>query len=193
MIKVGITGGIGSGKTTVCRVFELLGVPVYYADTEAKKILDTDPIVHQAIIDEFGGNIVDEEKKIDRKQLSSIVFNNKEKLEKLNAIVHPAVAKHFDDWVIQHSAHKYILKEAAILFESGSYKLMDKVISVVAPLELKIKRVTQRDAITPEQVELRIKNQLSDEERVNRSNFIINNDEQQLMIPQILFIHQLIN
>jgi dephospho-CoA kinase len=190
MLKIGITGGIGSGKTTVCRVFELLGVPVYYADTEAKKILDSDKQVHIAIINEFGEEVLDKEKNIDRKKLSSIVFNNKEKLEKLNAIVHPAVAMHFEDWLAQHTSHKYILKEAAILFESGAYKLMDQVIAVVAPLEFKINRAIQRDNISAEQVEQRINNQLSDEEIIKRSQFIIHNDEQQLLIPQIISVHQ---
>lgn len=189
MIKVGITGGIGSGKTTVCKVFELLGVPVYYADIEAKQIVDSNLEVKKNIITTFGNSVLNDEEKIDKKKLASLVFNNKENLEKLNSIVHPAVREHFENWLQQHSTQKYILKEAAILFESGSYKLVDKVIAVVAPLELKISRTMQRDKVTQAEVELRISNQLNDDEKIKRSQFVIHNDEQQLLIPQILSIH----
>lgn len=189
MIKIGITGGIGSGKTTVCKVFELLGVPVYYADIEAKQILDSNLEVRSNILNTFGNGVLNDEEKIDKKKLASLVFNNKENLEKLNSIVHPAVREHFENWLQQHSTQKYILKEAAILFESGSYKLVDKVIAVVAPLELKISRTMQRDKVTQAQVELRISNQLNDDEKIKRSQFVIHNDEQQLLIPQILNIH----
>ena len=189
MIKVGITGGIGSGKTTVCEIFELLGVPVYYADTEAKVILDSNEAVKTSIISAFGKSILNNEGKIDKKKLASFVFNSKANLEKLNAIVHPIVREHFENWLKQHSSQKYILKEAAILFESGSYKLVDKIITVVAPLELKINRTMERDKITREQVEQRINNQLSDNDKIKRSHFLIHNDEQQLLIPQILKIH----
>lgn len=189
MIKIGITGGIGSGKTTVCKVFELLGVPVYYADIEAKQILNSNLEVKKNIITTFGNSVLNDEDKIDKKKLASLVFNNKENLEKLNSIVHPAVREHFENWIQQHSTQKYILKEAAILFESGSYKLVDKIITVVAPLELKISRTIQRDKVTQAEVELRISNQLNDDEKIKRSQFVIHNDEQQLLIPQILKIH----
>lgn len=189
MIKIGITGGIGSGKTTVCKVFELLGVPVYYADIEAKQILDSNLEVRSNILNTFGNSILNDEEKIDKKKLASLVFNNKENLEKLNSIVHPAVREHFENWLQQHSTQKYILKEAAILFESGSYKLVDKVIAVVAPLELKISRTMQRDKVTQAEVELRISNQMNDDEKIKRSQFVIHNDEQQLLVPQILNIH----
>lgn len=189
MIKVGITGGIGSGKTTVCKIFELLGVPVYYADIEAKEILNSDLGVRSNVLKTFGDSVLNDEGQIDKKKLASFVFNNKENLEKLNSIVHPAVREHFENWLNQHSSQKYILKEAAILFESGSYKLVEKIITVVAPLELKINRTMERDKITREQVEQRINNQISDEEKIKRSQFVIHNDEQQLLIPQILEIH----
>ena len=189
MIKIGITGGIGSGKTTVCKIFELLDIPVYYADDEAKHLLDSDNKVKLSIVNTFGNEVLNDKGKIDKKKLASFVFNNKEKLEKLNSIVHPAVRAHFENWLKQYSSQKYILKEAAILFESGVYKLVDKVITVTAPLELKINRTMQRDKITREQVELRISNQISDEEKIERSQFVIHNDEQQLLIPQILHIH----
>lgn len=194
MIKVGITGGIGSGKTTVCKVFELLGIPVYSADFEAKQILDSNDEVKYQILNFFGKEVLTAENKIDRKILASLVFNNNEKLEKLNAFIHPVVAAHFENWLKQHSSNKYILKEAAILFESGAYKAMDEIIAVVAPLELKLSRTMQRDKINRQQVESRINSQLNDEEKIKRSQYVIYNDEQQLLIPQIIAIHkQLIN
>jgi dephospho-CoA kinase len=189
MIQVGITGGIGSGKTTVCKVFELLGIPVYYADDEAKHILDFNSNVKTSIVSFFGKEVLNTDGTMDRKKLASFVFNNKEKLEKLNSIVHPAVVGHFEDWVKQYSSRSYILKEAAILFESNANKSIDKVITVTAPVELKINRAMTRDKITKEQVEQRINNQMSDEEKIKRSQFVIYNDEQQLLIPQILAIH----
>ena len=190
MIRVGITGGIGSGKTTICRLFELLNVPVYYADSEAKKLLDENQNVKTAIINKFGSVIIDDAGVIDKKKLGTLVFNNKEMLEQLNSIVHPAVAKHFEDWCIQHETNIYILHEAAILFESGGDKHVDKVITVVAPLELKIERAMKRDSVLREQVEQRINNQMSDDKKVKLSQFVIYNDEQQLLIPQVIAIHK---
>jgi dephospho-CoA kinase len=189
MIKIGITGGIGSGKSTVCAVFELLAIPVYYADDEAKKILDADA-VRKSIIAVFGNDVLNGKGAVDRKKISSIVFNDKKKLEQLNSIIHPAVADHFTNWLKQHSSYKYIVKEAAILFESNAYKQVDQVITVVAPTELRIKRTMQRDAISKEQVEQRMNYQMSDEEKIKRSQFVIHNDEEQLLIPQILLIHE---
>jgi dephospho-CoA kinase len=190
MIKIGITGGIGSGKSTVCKVFELLGIPVYSADDESKKMLDEDVRLKEAIVAVFGNEILNEEKFIDRKKLAALVFNNKSNLDKLNAIIHPAVGKHFDDWAEQHQQYPYIIKEAAILFESGAYKQVDQVIAVVADKELKVKRAMQRDKISREQVEQRINNQMPEEEIVKRSQFVIHNDEEELLIPQVLKIHE---
>ncbi|OFY87951.1 MAG: dephospho-CoA kinase [Bacteroidetes bacterium RIFCSPLOWO2_12_FULL_35_15] len=190
MLKIGITGGIGSGKTTVCRLFELLGAHIFNADLEAKKMLDNDPEVKDAVLNKFGSAIIDNTGIIDKKKLGTLVFNDKEKLEELNSIVHPAVAKHFEDWCLQQKSSNYILQEAAILFESGAFKQVEKVITVVAPLELKIKRAMQRDAVSREQVEERIKNQMSEDEKIKRSQFIIYNDEQQLLIPQVIAIHE---
>lgn len=192
MLKLGITGGIGSGKTTVCRLFELLGIPVYYADEESKKLLE-DKKVKEQVLKSFGTSILNDEGRIDKKKLAGIVFNNKEQLEKLNAILHPAVGQHFELWLKKQDS-PYILKEAAILFESGAYKQVDKVLTVVAPLELKIQRTMKRDGVSKEQVETRIQLQMSDEEKVKRSDFVITNNEQELLIPQVLAIHkQLVN
>ncbi len=193
MLKLGITGGIGSGKTTVCRLFELLGIPVYYADDESKKLLEEDQLVKEQVIKTFSDSILNDLGTIDRKKLAAIVFNNKEQLEKLNAILHPAVGQHFENWLKKQNA-VYILKEAAILFESGAYKQVDKVLTVVAPLELKIQRTMKRDGVSREVVEKRIELQMSDEEKIKRSDFVITNNEQELLIPQVLSLHkQLIN
>ncbi len=190
MIKIGITGGIGSGKSTACAIFELLDVPVYYADDEAKKILEIDQTVKKSVIKLFGRDILNEQERLDRKKISAIVFKDDKKLEQLNSIIHPAIAMHFTNWLKEYSSHKYILKEAAILFESDAYKQVDKAIVVVAPLELRIKRAMQRDNISPEQVKERMKYQISDEEKIKRSQFVIHNDEQQLLIPQVIAIHE---
>ena len=189
MIKIGITGGIGSGKSTVCKVFELLGVPVYYADDEAKKILN-DTAVKETIRKIFGNIVFDETGGIDRKKVAELVFNDKQKLEKLNSIIHPAVGAHFEEWLKKQKEKSYIIKEAAILFESGAYKQVDKIITVTAPLELKIKRAMQRGGITRSQVEERMSNQISDMEKIERSQYLIENDDEHLIIPQILKIHQ---
>ena len=189
MLKLGITGGIGSGKTTVCRLFELFGIPVYYADEESKKLLDEDKEVKNKVVSFFGNSILNDAGLIDRKKLAGIVFNNKEQLEKLNSILHPAVGFHFENWLKKQNS-PYILKEAAILFESGAFKQVDKVLTIVAPLELKIKRTMKRDGVSKEEVETRIQLQMSDEEKIKRSDFVITNNEQELLIPQVLELHQ---
>ncbi|MCW3102357.1 MAG: dephospho-CoA kinase [Bacteroidetes bacterium] len=188
MIRVGITGGIGSGKSTVCRVFEVLGIPVYYADAEAKKLLDAPPIL-SALLENFGNELLEGEH-INRKRLASLVFSDPAKLALLNSIVHPAVKKHFLDWCDAHTHAPYVLKEAAILFESEAYKQVEKVITVTAPSEIRMARVMKRDGATREEVEKRIASQLSDEEKIKRSDFVLLNDEEQLLIPQIISIHE---
>ncbi|MBL7892680.1 MAG: dephospho-CoA kinase [Bacteroidia bacterium] len=192
MLRIGITGGIGSGKTLVCRIFEQLGVPVYYADTAATEIFYRKDI-QQQIIKVFGGKLIDDKGFIDRKQLSALVFNDKSLLEKLNAIIHPAVALDVEDWSRKNAHAKYVLKEAAILFESGTNKGLDKVITVTAPVDLKIARVIKREVWSREEVEKRMQNQWSDEEKIKRSDFVIYNDEQHLVIPQVLAIHEKIH
>ena len=190
MLKIGITGGIGSGKSTVCKVFETLGIPVYYADTEAKKLLDTDTTVFQLVRTAFGEVILNDLGKIDRKKMAAIVFADDEKLAKLNSIIHPAVAKHFEKWLLQQKNAPYILKEAAILFESGANKQVDKVIAVTAPLELRIERIVKRDNVSEKEVKKRIKNQWTEEEIVKRSDYVIINDEVELVVPRVMEVHQ---
>lgn len=190
MYKIGITGGIGSGKSTICKVFELLGVPVYYADVAARELLENDAEVKNKITAIFGKEVIDENGDIIRKKVASLVFGNENQLNKLNGIIHPAVALHFETWLKQRMAAPYILKEAAILFESGAYLQMDKIITVSAPVELRIARVVKRDTVSQEEVKQRMKNQLSEEERIKRAQFVIVNDEKQLVIPQIMELHE---
>jgi dephospho-CoA kinase len=173
---IGLTGGIGSGKTTVANYFQSKGVPVYISDIEAKKVMAFPEIISQ-IAAVFGCEIVGENNSLDRDKLAAIVFNNPDKLKQLNAIVHPAVKKHFDQWVVNNNNFPYLVKEAAILFESGSYKDCDTIITVTAPIETRIARVLERDNTTREKVLQRIKNQLSDEERIAKSHYIITNED----------------
>ena len=187
MIKVGLTGGIGSGKTTVARVFELLKIPVYYADIEAKKILNNNLIVKNKIITKFGNIYVNGE--INREKLAKIVFNNKNALDYLNKIVHPAVINHYENWCILHKSEKYTIKEAAILFESGSYTQMDKLVSVIAPVKIRINRVVKRDNTSVQKVKDRIKTQWTDNKKTDLSDFVIKNNDKNLLIPQIIKIH----
>ena len=190
MIKVGITGGIGTGKTTVCKVFEQLGVSVYYADDESKKLLDSDRELKENIALYFGKEILFPTGIIDRKKLATLVFKDKVKLEKLNSFIHPRVYAHFLKWCDTHVKEKYILKEAAILFETALDKQLDKIITVTAPRELKISRVVKRDRVNAEDVLKRMNSQMSDEEKIKLSQFVIYNDEQQLVLPQVLQIHE---
>ncbi|HAQ21795.1 MAG TPA: dephospho-CoA kinase [Prolixibacteraceae bacterium] len=187
MIKVGITGGIGSGKSTVCKVFRVLGIPVFEADSTAKQLMNTDPSLREQLIQLFGPAVYLPNLTIDRKYLAGIVFSNAPLLRKLNEIVHPAVRKAFDEWfLIQHSP--YVIHEAAILFESGFYKLMDKTIMVVTNENERIERVVKRDQITAEMVRQRMKNQWSDEKKIKLADFVIGNNDNELIIPQIIEI-----
>ncbi|MFN7676763.1 dephospho-CoA kinase [Flavobacterium sp.] len=170
---IGLTGGIGSGKTMIAKYMKSLGIPVYIADDEAKKIMKSNEVLNE-IRKEFGNTIFDEEK-LNNVKLAQFVFNNSAKLEKLNAIVHPLVKKHFDKWLLKHKNSPLIVKEAAILFESGSYKYCDFIITVTAPIETRIQRVLERDKTDRESILKRIQNQWTDEERVLKSDFVIQN------------------
>jgi len=171
---VGLTGGIGSGKTTVAKLFYKLGVPIYVSDIEAKKIMVVNEKVISAIKKLLGDEAYNDNNELNRSYISEKVFKNKSVLNDLNSIVHPAVAEDFLNWYnIQDSA--YVIKESAILFESGSYKNCELVITVTAPLEERINRVMSRDNVTKKQVLHRVMNQLSDEDKIDRSNYIVNN------------------
>jgi dephospho-CoA kinase len=190
MMKIGITGGIGSGKSTVCRVFENLGIPVFYADTVAKEIMVTDVELAAAVKDTFGAESYDAAGRLNNKHIAGIVFNNNIELNKLNELVHPAVFRAFDLWLTTVPlTAPYILKEAALLFESGSYMLCDKSVLVIAPVETRLKRVMKRDGSTEEQVLARMNKQLSDEEKMKMADFLIRNDESQSVILQIMELH----
>ena len=187
MIKVGITGGIGSGKSTVCKVFRVLGIPVFEADHMARYLMNTDSELRFQLIELFGASVYLPNQTIDRKYLANIVFNKPSLLAQLNEIVHPKVRKAFFEWSeIQQSP--YILHEAAILFESGFHQLMDKTIAVVANEDERIHRVMLRDNISAEMVKQRIKNQISDCDKIKLADFVISNNENELIIPQILEI-----
>ncbi len=191
MLKVGITGGIGSGKTTVCQIFERLGVPVYYADQRAKELMEDDKQLVADIRKEFGDDVYDAEGKLQRKKLAEMVFNNEELLVKLNSLVHPAVFKDNQSWneVLAKKGYPYTLKEAALLVETGSYLTLDKLIVVSAPEEDRIKRVMERDQATREQVVARIKAQMPEEQKVKYADYIIYNDTIMELVPQVTKIH----
>lgn len=192
MIKVGVTGGIGSGKTLICKVFERLGAPVFYADQEAKKILNQDQQVVQQIKNTFGAGIYDETG-INKATLADIIFNDDETLNKINNIVHPVVRSYFKKWLDKVN-HPYAIEEAAILVETGAHNELDYTVLVYAPKELRISRTMQRDGSTREHIESRMKNQMPDEEKFKKVNYVIYNDNSRMVIPQVLEIHeQLIN
>lgn len=185
---IGLTGGIGSGKTTVSRLFHLLGVPIYIADERAKKLFTNNPEVQKKVIDQFGSESI-KNGEVNSSYLANITFNNKEKLAQLNAIVHPAVAEDFSAWLSNQTA-EYVIKEAAILFESGSDATCDKVIVVAAPDETRIERVMQRDKLNKEAVVARMRNQWSQEKKIELSDFVIVNDNSVSVIEQVTNIHK---
>jgi dephospho-CoA kinase len=187
MLKIGITGGIGSGKSTICKVFSVMGIPVFEADTVAKQLMNEDPQIRKQLIEQFGSAVYLPDQTLDRKYLAAIVFNDTSLLSKLNAIIHPAVAKKFDTWCGQQQS-PYVLHEAAILFESGFNKLMDLTITIVANENERIERVMKRDKTPAELVRQRIQNQMSDSERIKLADFVISNNDDELIVPQIVDI-----
>ena len=189
---IGLTGGIGSGKTTVARIFSMLNVPVYNSDEAGRKITNKDPLVKSSIKNQFGADLFDNNDNINREKLSAIVFSDSTALAKLNAIIHPAVAQDFKTWCANQSS-PFVIKESAILFEHGLDKLLDGVIVVEAPDELRIKRVMNRNGITEEFVRQRIQQQLPQDELVYRADWVIHNNEEQLLIPQVLDIYSRIS
>ncbi len=192
MRKIGITGGIGSGKTTVCEIFKLLGIPIFHADQEAKYLQNNDLIIKNQIIKLFGEDIYTSEEILDRQKLATIIFNNKQALFAINEIIHPAVRQRFQNWTENFQAVPYSLYEAAILFESGYASDFDLNILVLANEKLRIERVINRDGTTEEIVKQRIRNQIPDNEKIKLADFIIENNANNLLIPQILKIDKLI-
>lgn len=188
MIKIGVTGGIGSGKSTVCRVFSLLGIPCYDSDAEAKRLMNTDRDLAARIRSLLGSGAYTEQG-LDRAYVSARVFGHPELLQRLNAIVHPAVEHDFARWAEEQQA-PYVIEESAILFESGADRLMDRTVAVVAPESVRIRRVCRRDGRDEQAVRARIAHQMSDEERIRLSDYVLRADERELLIPQILDLHR---
>lgn len=188
VLKVGLTGGIGSGKSTVAQLFEVLGIPVYYADTEAKKLMNENTELKQAIIKNFGKEAYTSEA-LNRKYISSIVFSDPQKLELLNSLVHPATKKEGENWMHRQKT-VYAIHEAALIFEANVSDRLDYVIGVSAPRELRIKRAMERDNVTREEIIKRMTKQLDEEIKMNKCDFVVINDEQQLLIPQVLELHE---
>jgi dephospho-CoA kinase len=185
--KLGITGGIGSGKTSVCRVFDVLGVPVFSADREASEIMEKDGEIINKLNSIAGKNLY-VNGSLDRMDLANIIFNDNSLLQQVNLLVHPVVFNHFMNWVLEQSA-PYVIMEAAILFESGASDFVDKVATVVAPVEQRMERVIQRNKLSREQVLERMKNQMDDETRIKLSDYIIYNSENDMIIPAIMKIN----
>ena len=188
MLKIGITGSIGAGKSTVAGIFKVLGVPVFDADATAKNILNTDSVLREQIAATFGSETY-KNGLLDKKYLATLVFNNPDQLAKLNALVHPATIAAADKWASSFADRPYIIKEAALLFEAGTYVGLDYIIGVTAPVELRIARVMARDQVSREEVLSRMQHQLDDTEKMKRCNFVIDNNEVSLVIPQVLALH----
>lgn len=189
MLKIGLTGSIGSGKSTIAKVFASFGVPVYLTDLEAKKILDQ-PDVIKIVTGKFGADLIDESGIIDRKKLASKVFNDHDALQWLNSLIHPRVRKHFINWVECHQdVYPYIMQESAIMLETGFSSYFDKIVVVTCPLEERINRVLSRDNMTREQLVERMENQWPEELKVRKADYIIANDDHTLAMPQIVKLH----
>lgn len=188
MLRVGLTGGIGSGKSTVAQIFEVLGVPVYYADVAGKRLMNHDPQIRSAIIQSFGERSY-QGTEIDRSFLIDEVYYNDENLQRLNAIIHPAVFKDADAWMNRQSA-PYAIKEAAIIFETGSDRFLDRVIGVAAPESLRIERIKKRDNKSETEIRFWMNKQMDADEKMSLCDFVIHNDESEMLIPQVINVHQ---
>ena len=189
MLRIGLTGGIGSGKTTVARVFETLGVPVYYADDAAKRLMNQDPAIRSALIEKFGEAAYLESGALNRPYLASLVFENPEKREQLNQLIHPATIADANQW-LREQRGAYALREAALLFESGAAAGLDYVIGVSAPVALRLQRVMKRDQLSEDAVKKRMATQLQDAIKLKLCDFVIVNDERVALLPQVLALHK---
>jgi len=187
IFRLGVTGGIGSGKSTVCKTFNVLGVPVFSADEEGRKITDTDTRLRNDLNNLIGEDLY-ASGELDRVRLASLIFNDNSLLESVNRLVHPLVFDKYRLWCEQQCS-AYVIFEAAILFEAGAEAYVDMILAVIAPLEERVKRVMERNMMSREQVMERVKNQISDEEMIERSDFYINNSDNEMIIPRVLEIH----
>ncbi|GAB3194573.1 dephospho-CoA kinase [Pontibacter aydingkolensis] len=191
MLKVGVTGGIGVGKTVVARMFKVLGIPVYDSDSRAKWVMHNNEALKTELITAYGAQVFTEQGQLDRGYLASVVFNSPEQLKRLNSLVHPHVRNDFANWINLHADKPYIVKEAALMYESEAWKQVDKMIAVYAPLEVRIKRLLMRDTHRTEaDLKAIIDRQLTEEEKMARADFVIKNDDQQMVIPQVLALHE---
>ena len=188
MLRIGLTGGIGSGKSTVARIFNVLGIPVYSSDDASKRLMDEDEELKNSIVRAFGKESYSNGK-LNRKYLATKAFSDPNKIELLNSLVHPATIKDAITWMEKQKA-PYLIKEAALIFESGSDKFLDVIIGVRSPLALRLERTMKRNNVTAEEVEARIKLQMDEEEKLDLCDYIVQNDEKQLLIPQVLFLHK---
>lgn len=183
MIKIGITGGIGSGKSVVCDILRLYDIPVFNADTEAKKLNDSSPTIREQLIRHFGRDLY-KDNKLDRKKLAEIIFHNQQNLNTVNSIIHPELAKRFADWINQRSHYTYTVIDAALLFEANFHIFVDKTITVYAPVELRIKRTVSRDNVRKEDVEARMSKQWPEEDKIKMADFVIYNDNKHSLLRQ---------
>lgn len=188
MLRIGLTGGIGSGKTTVAQIFNVLGIPVYSSDDAAKRLMNEDEDLKKKIIESFGKESY-QNGELNRKYVANEAFSDPEKIKLLNSMVHPATIKDASAWMEKQNA-PYVIKEAALIFESGSDQFLDYVIGVKSPLNLRIERTMKRNNVTAEEVASRMKLQMDEVEKMNRCDFIIVNDEKEMLIPQVLSLHQ---
>lgn len=188
MLKIGLTGGIGSGKTTVAKIFEVLGIPVFYADLVAKRLVNEDEEIRKLILLHFGPESYIKGQ-LNRPYISNIVFNNPKKLDLLNSITHPATIRYANEWMQKQTA-PYVLKEAALIFESGSAENLNYVIGVYAPMELRIQRIMARDGLSREEIIKRMQGQINEEMKMKLCDFVITNDEQKPILPQVLALHE---
>ena len=192
MLRVGITGGIGSGKTTVCSIFERLGVPVYYADSRAKELVNTNSELQNKITNAFGQNSFIEGA-YNRAFIASIVFSDKEKLELLNSIIHPFVLNDWEVFCHEHAHCSYVIKEAAIMLETDSKNSIDHIVLVHSPLETRIQRIQKRDKVSEAEIKARIESQMSEDDKMKLSDSVIYNDQEHSLIEQIMALHQKFN
>ena len=188
MLRIGLTGGIGSGKSTVARIFSVLGIPIYSADDASKRLMAEDAELRSSIISSFGNESYTDGI-LNRRYLSDQVFNDSEKIKLLNSLVHPVTLRDADEWMKKQKT-PYVIKEAALIFESGSQKMLDYVIGVKAPLALRIERTMKRDNVTSHEVNVRIDLQMDEEEKLHLCDYIIVNDEKQMLIPLVLALHE---
>lgn len=190
MLKAGITGGIGSGKSTIAGIFHALGVPVFYSDAEAAKIVQADAHIIKSLKELLGQDIYDRDGNLDRKKMSELIFKDARLLQKINTLIHPAVFSAFDAWCAERKNFPYVMKEAAILFESGSHKGLDYVITVFSPEQMRIERVKESRGLVARQIHSIIKKQWSEEEKIKKADFVIYNNEEEPVIPQVLKLHK---